>query len=305
MKKNVLKVISFLLCLCITFGLVQKIITPKYVTDSTMIVDGFYALPENSLDVLSIGSSQMFCSIHSGILKEEYGIENYDFGVSGQRVAATALYLEKALKTQTPKVVLFEVCSIFVDSGKDDASSLSWSFDPLPLTAAKLRTLYEIFDGDLRATLAQALPLWQWHSRWGQISEADFTWPFQEHPNPTGGFLYRSETEAVSFLYNVSDPNESCNPIPEDTVESIRKIRDLCEKNGIRLIAFKAPNAIWNKANSRETKALMDTLGIQFVDCLDYIEEIGIDPNTDFFDGGHLNTSGAEKTTRFIAQYLQ
>ncbi|MGN0978545.1 MAG: hypothetical protein ACI4PH_10870 [Faecousia sp.] len=304
MGKNVVKVIAFLLCFCVVFGLLQEIFTPKYPNDSTMIVDGFTELEDNSLDVLFIGSSQMFCGISPNTLREETGLESYVFGGSSQRLAVTAFYLELALKTQSPRIVLMDASKVFEDSGVEDEAFLSWNFDPLPLSWGKLKMLYEIFDGDLSETLSHALPLWQRHARWSELSELDYTWPLEKHPSETGGQLALEEVSAVELEYFNSDPDGAAKPVPEDNIAAIRKIQDLCRERDITLIAFKAPSGNWDKAMSRETAAVMESLGIPFINCMDYMDEIGLDQNTDFFNWGHLNVVGAEKLTRYLAQFL-
>lgn len=302
MGKNIIKVLSFLLCLCAVFALLQAIITPKYPEDSTMIVEGFSELEKNSLDVLAIGSSQMFCAVNPDVLRQETGAESYVFGGSSQRLPVTAYYLEQALKRQSPRVVLLEVCMLWEDSGAEDEAALSWSFDPMPLSWGKLKTLYQIFDGDLSQTLSHALPLWQRHARWNQLEELDYIWPFEAHPSESGGFLYREEVKPVVLEFPDSDPDTPVAPIPEDNIAAIQKIRDICRAQGITLIAFKAPSGNWTRAMSGAAKALMDDLEIRYWDCMDNLEEIGLNPETDFFNRLHLNADGAEKVTRFLAQ---
>lgn len=302
MGKNSIKILSFLLCLCVLFGLLQAVITPKYPEDSTMIAAGFSALEKNSLDVLALGSSQMFCGVNPDMLRQETGSESYVFGGSSQRLPMTAYYLEEALKTQSPRVVLLEVCMLWEDSGAEDEAALSWSFDPMPLSWGKLKTLYQIFDGDLSQTLSHALPLWQRHARWDQLTELDYTWPFEAHPSESGGFLYRKETAPVALEFPGSDPDAPVDPIPENNITAIRRIRDICREKGITLVAFKVPSGNWTKAMSGSAKALMDDLDIPYWDCMDDLERIGLDPETDFFNRLHLNASGAEKVTRYLAQ---
>ena len=44
--------------------------------------------------------------------------------------------------------------------------------------------------------------------------------------------------------------------------------------------------------------------GLTYFEMNDYLDEIGIDGSTDFYDDGHLNTTGANKTTDFMEEYL-
>ncbi len=108
-----LKVLSFAVCFAAIFLLLQPFFVPKFQRDSTSIVNGFYKLEEDSLDVLFLGASQMFCGVNAQKLTEEYGISSYDFGASAQSLNITDYYLREALKTQKPKLVMVEVCAAF------------------------------------------------------------------------------------------------------------------------------------------------------------------------------------------------
>lgn len=44
---------------------------------------------------------------------------------------------------------------------------------------------------------------------------------------------------------------------------------------------------------------------LEFIDLNEKLTEIGIDENSDFYDGAHLNTNGAKKTTKYLAILLQ
>lgn len=43
---------------------------------------------------------------------------------------------------------------------------------------------------------------------------------------------------------------------------------------------------------------------MEFIDLNEKIDEIGIDSDSDFYNINHLNTSGAIKTTDFIAKLI-
>ena len=42
--------------------------------------DALYKQPENSIDVLFVGSSKVYCDIATGVLWEKYGIASFDLG---------------------------------------------------------------------------------------------------------------------------------------------------------------------------------------------------------------------------------
>ena len=68
----ILKAVAFLLSFSMLFIFFQEFLTPKYRDKSTISCEGFYQLPENSIDVLFLGSSQMFCTVMAQKLYEDY-----------------------------------------------------------------------------------------------------------------------------------------------------------------------------------------------------------------------------------------
>ncbi|HOB20751.1 MAG TPA: SGNH/GDSL hydrolase family protein, partial [Candidatus Atribacteria bacterium] len=85
------------------------------------------------------------------------------------------------------------------------------------------------------------------------------------------------------------------------------KMVDLCRDNDIDLVLVKAPSLYpywydeW-EAQIEEYAAKHDLLYINF---LELIDEIGIDFNTDTYDGGlHMNLSGAEKLSVYLGKVL-
>ena len=49
----------------------------------------------------------------------------------------------------------------------------------------------------------------------------------------------------------------------------------------------------------------MDEYGLEYLELNEALEEIGIDPTTDFYNKNHLNTSGAGKTTDYLSEILK
>lgn len=305
MKQKIVQVIP---CVCIivvalmVFSYLQKIFVPKYPGDVSSITAGFYELEENSLDAVFIGASQMFCSLNPAII-DEYGISSYDFGGSSQHTVASYLYAKEALKTQTPEIILCDICFLLIEPDMSDPTWISWSYDTLPFSVDKIKSLYNALDGDVGRTIAYVFPLLQYHNRWAELSSADFSWFFSDHPNETRGFLARPGTTAVQLSYENSYTGQLI-AIPEKNMKALRQLADLCRSHNIQLILYKAPSEGWTKDMSASVQTAADELGVSFLNCMDYLEEIGFDSSTDFSDSAHLNGAGANKVSAYVGQYL-
>ena len=52
-------------------------------------------------------------------------------------------------------------------------------------------------------------------------------------------------------------------------------------------------------------KAIAEENGLFFINTLHHVDDIGLDYQTDFMNGQHLNCYGQEKFTRYFGELLQ
>lgn len=303
MMKRIVQLTATVLVVALIWAVAQALVVPKYVGDCTSIVDGYYALEENSVDVLFLGASQMYCTVDAQRLTEEYDISAYDFGCSSQNLVISYYYLQEALKTQKPDVVMVEVCQIFSPNENLYEDAMAWSYAPTKLSLEKVRSLYRVTNGDLWKTVSYTFPLLQFHSRWNSVWVEDLTYYLQDKTYPPRGFLQRDRVMPAEIAY-LSQEDGPERPIPEDAAKAVEDIAALCQEKGISLVLFKSPVTTWTRTDSSVVKTFMDERKLEFLDLNDYLDRIDIDGQTDFFDESHLNTQGAEKTTDFIAAWL-
>lgn len=299
-----LKLISFLIVFAVLFGVFQRILIPKYVegsTISTANTDTFYSLEKNSIDVLFLGPSQMYCSVNAKLLNEKYGIEAFDFGASSQSMVTTYYYLQEALKTQSPKLVMIEVCTIFWEKSTNE-QNLAWNYTANKLSAEKVNSLMDVSDGDAKLAARYAFPLFQFHSRWGQLNQNDFHYDYDRSLRGYAPIIGCSEVD-IKFLD--SSENKKKYIIPNSNKEAVRSIANICSEKNIQLVFFKSPVSNWTKNESDGVKLFMSENGFEFIDLNEKIDAIRIESHSDYFNETHLNIEGANKTTDYLANIIK
>ena len=61
---------------------------------------------------------------------------------------------------------------------------------------------------------------------------------------------------------------------------------------------------VWYRGKFEATESFCKENGISYYD-MQYMDDIGLDPNTDYLDGGwHLNIRGAEKVSNVLGEYI-
>lgn len=297
------------LALCLL--LLQEILRDKYFGDGGGIVESFYQQTENSQDVIFLGSSNMFCTISPRQMMEENGIKGWNFGSSSQPIPLTELYLNLALERQTPKVVVVEVLKFPVVSQTTQQQDY-WSLVVLPLSKEKLLWLKER-EGGWSGTLPWLFTLPKFHSRWDSIDVQDFAFTAKMKQEACQGFIdergFLRRDEAVPQSRAKAGEVEEFNSLPEENIEICKRMIVTCQNRGIEVVFFKAPVAdnSWSVAKSEAISQFAEEQGMPFIDYNDAViaQQIGLDDSTDFFNAGHVNSSGAAKVTRHLGQFLK
>ena len=300
-SKILLRILLFAVLFVSVFYVVDKTLQFKY-DDGVTPTEDFYAFPEDSIDVVLLGSSHLGVNIDTTILSNEFGIAGYKLWGSVQPVWNSYYNLVEALKTQHPKAVVLEALCLghdveyygYVNAVKNTLG-LRWSRNKVEAIQAS----YEPSDWE-----HAFFPMAQYHSRYAELTDQDFSYYFWEDPH----------SEHNTRNWNVICPMEPPSttqerlPIGDKQMKYFKKIVYLCRKNNIPLVVLTAPYTAPKEERARQNTVndLLAEEGIPVIDCLTNYEDYGFDFATDFGDtAGHLNSTGCAKLTRVLGQYLK
>lgn len=298
---GIIKFILFSAILVFLFFKAQQILKLNMGHRGTDNLNGFYAEKENSIEVLFIGASTMFCTADPLVLYEDYGIASYDFGSSAQPFELSYLFMQEALKTQKPKVIALEVLSIGneLDTGKAD--SLNYGLTDMPFSKEKAAGLYDMFREDKGAGLSYLIPMVQYKDRWQELTREDFETNYVNYTKGayTPNLIAENPPDFSSYY------EEEAFEIPQRNREIFDRMVKLCEENGIELLLFKAPNVGWNIGQTKAVASLAQEYGLPFIEFYSLMDELGIDTAQDFRDNTHFNRYGSKKASDYLGQYLK
>lgn len=294
------KAVLFLGILAFLFLHIQQRLQLDMGHRGTDNITGFYEEKENSVEVLFVGASTMFCTVDPLVLYEDYGIASYDFGSSAQPFELSYLFMQEALKYQKPKVIGLEVISMFNELDPEDADPLNYGITDLPFSVEKAAGIADMFRNDKGAGLSYLIPIVQYKDRWKELTREDFIDP---SVNYTKG-AYTPDLVSGTPLDFSSYYEEETFTIPERNLEIFRRMVTLCEENDIELVLFKSPSVGWNIGQTKAVAALADQYGLPFIDYYSLMGELGIDAGTDFRDNTHLNRYGSKKASDYMGRYL-
>lgn len=345
--KYFFKSLLFLAIGIFIFGILQYIFMPKRFPYEKKYEAGkinyYLGEEKNTLDVLICGTSHPARGILPMEMYESYGIKSYNLATSAQPLEATYYILREAIKTQKPKVVIWDISNLYLD----DIDSSYWKMvmDEMLIGENKklLATEYMVnFNNEEEdESLVDLLfPLIQYHARWKELTEQDFNLiRSNKHYFGKGG-------QIASVIYggiSVGDMNSMADELMRNTtkdmyeysgeefrvfheedilhhgdvvgsdMEWVLKIKQLCDANDIQLLAVKVPSvyapasysSAWTIEKYNRTRMLCEEYGIVYYDLL-YDADISFDQEKDSRDAGkHLNLYGAQKVSANLGNYLK
>lgn len=300
-----------LLTAAVAFGLLlgtlyffQRLLMPKYVSS---IVEGSlieeYYLERSNHDVIFIGDCEVYESFSPVILWEEYGITSYIRGSPQQLIWQSYYLLEETLKYETPEVVIFNVLSMkYGEPQKEEYNRLT--LDGMKMSASKIRSIKASMMED-EHVLDYIFPLLRYHSRWAELTKDDFKYMFKKDKLFHNGYYMRADIRPVKTI-----PTAKKLPVYEFSEKSyfyLDLMVEKCKEKNIELVLIKVPSLYphWYDEWDMQIKEYAENHGLLYINFLEQTAQVGIDYNTDTYDGGlHLNVSGAEKMSSYLGRIL-
>lgn len=304
MKRKIKILLSCAITFSLIIGLINRLgdlVRPIDTDIALNSIDAFHALPENSLEVIGFGSSHMWRGMSPMEMYEAYGIGAYNYGCNWQHINTTALFLKDSLRTQSPKVVLIEtylVNELLENTNIDGEIYYTRGIDWFQ---GKWQYLKQCFGDDKERYLSYFMPLCAFHDNWVNLEMKNF----QE----IGDGLYFHKTMGLVYTENVTPITipDSETFEQEELSESAKAVLDemvsICNENDIEIIFYTAPHQGTYAYGDAMKKYAKENDCVYF-NLYEYVEEVGIDGETDFADEGHLNNSGAVKVSDFLGEYI-
>lgn len=282
--KNLIKALAFTLILLTVISYASLVVHPKSNGAGEGMKDqraiSVLAEPKDTLDIVAVGNSDLYSGVLPMDLYENYGITSYVCGQSKQKMPQAFDMLKKALKNQSPKLVIIETDTVFY--GKND--------------------LHQVVESEIDLKI----PAIKYHDRWKEIRLSDFVSTVKyDKINSAKGYAYIKCTDVKPYeggeYMHKTDKRAEMQPLAKLYLDKMVK---LCEDRDIPILFLELPSATsWNMEKHNAMSDYAKEAGYPFVDM--NLMDVGIDWTQDTRDkGNHLNYSGAKKTTAELGKYL-
>ena len=308
MKKRsgiIIRTVITLAVIITGLALLQRLLMPKYVDG---IVEGAfvkeYYQEEKDHDVLFIGDCEVYENFSPKVLWEKYGINSYIRGSAEQYIFQSYYLLEDALRYETPKVVVFNIQSLQFNEAQSEAYN-RMSIEGMRWSPSKVGCILASMKED-EHFIEYVFPILRYHSRWKELKSTDFEYMFKTKPVTFNGYYMRVDARPAENVPKGKPLGDYS--FGDNAWKYLDKIRDICQEKGIDLLLIKAPSLYpyWYDEWNKQCEDYARENGLNYINFLGITDEVGLDYNTDTYDGGlHMNLSGAEKLSDYLGAYLQ
>lgn len=273
--------------------------------DGSYVMKTFYELEDNTVDVLVLGTSHAFEGINPAILWDDLGVTSYDLCGAMAPMWNSYYYLEEALKSQSPQLVILEAFSLVPTFEDDeDASKYIKNTFGLKPSGTKLEAIKETTGEEW---VSYGLAYIQYHNRYSELSDIDF-YPYRnDEPLFSSWLGYGRNYSILPFEDRTFDNHYMYLDLREKEEEYYRKIIGLCQEKEIPILIMAVPYGGYSGIDMSFLNSgamIAEELGVPFVDFNLYREAIGLDASTDFADYNHLSYVGSDRFSHYLAKFL-
>ena len=298
MKKVITEITAFLLCLILLLGVCWRmafVMMPKR-TDYGGTWNMYLEEPKDSIDVMIVGSSHAYCNIIPAGIYQKTGYTAYALTAPCLTMPLAYYYIKEGLKTQSPSHIMLEATGFFFNRYMGHAKA---SMGYMPWGLNRLGAILTSAEPDEKAGLL--FPMFNYHDRWDEFELSDFFKKREDQiPDLNAGYTYLDVSEPQTRAERVFEYTDADIKLQQ---KDLKKIIDLCKKEGINLEVIITPAASY--VTKADQKYITDVLGdTPFYDFNDDFDSLGLDLQKDFYDARHLNVYGAVKFTKILADYI-
>ncbi len=267
----------------------------------------FYNLEDHTVDALFIGSSHVYYSVNTCMLYDDYGIAGYLLASPGQPVWISYYFLKEALKTQSPKLVVFDVCTLYQKAA--DVGASSWpSLISMKPSVTKWNAIRAVNrEGKQLDAVGAFFSFPYYHTRYDELTRQDFYNTKRVRYNGYKPDFTKISPEELKEWEQVDRTGfAAIGTITSRTETYLRRLMELCRDQGIPLLLVNAPY-VNHTLEKQQAYNYIGTIaaeyGVPFLDA-NYDSRIHVDDERDFFEPSHLNYRGSLKYTKYLAEVL-
>lgn len=300
-----IRMVCFMLIFLLLFSAASRVLRFKMTSGAwnmTVKIQGLRNEPRNSMDVMFFGSSHAYSTFSPLQMMDEHGFTSYVYGTQRQPMWVTYHYMIEALKMQNPELIILEPFMCTSDFESFESGS-EIAIDEMPLSLNKVKLVTDTLEPELWAEYL--FDIIRFHSRWSELDASDFDTSYYRTTDPQKGYVLLEKVKPAELNYGITDHTETA-ALSERNREYLEKIIALTKERDITLWIVVSPYVVPEEAQEKynTVKEIAQSEGIRFLNYNEDYDALGLDEETDFYDGGHVNRAGARKVSAALGEEI-
>lgn len=309
--KNNIKNIIFIIIFLLTLPILYMCLTWYRKPDSVDLnnIAGFYGEEENTLDVVYLGGSASFVYWEPLKAYEEHGITSYLYGANTIQAEMYEYMVREVYTKQNPELIIIDARAFQyrdIDQPPTDVAYLN-VLQGTPINKNKAEFVYENVPKYLTEEdepINFLFDFRRFHSNQviGSVS-THMKMMTQTYENELKGFYFVPSAVRMKKEKFKTDVK---TPVSEETTKILNNLIKELDKHDAKVLFIVSPYIIdtEEKENFNYISEIIANAGYDFIDSNDYVKEMKIDYDTDFYNYAHVNIFGADKYTDFLSNYI-
>ncbi len=310
-----IKLLSIILALAVCVGLLQEYVL-IHADHNRERVKGFYLEDKDSLDVVIIGSSEVYSGYSAGYVYQQHGITSYPYAIQSNSIKNLKSQIQEVIENQHPQLLVVELNgATYPDDEQIDKDANFRNYvDNMPFNQNKIDLVSREATSD---QIEYYLPIVKYHSVWNDFPKG-FGWAFTNIQDQLRGYnlLKGMKNKTAIYVPNEKVYNDELstiterNKISEKAESYLREALEYCKSENIDNVVFtRFPHVVVKKWLKRyyRNNTVSDIVAEYGYDYLNFerdFTETGLDVNTDFYNTDHLNVYGQKKFTDYFINIL-
>lgn len=306
---NIVKIILGVCLIASSFYFGYNYLNGIFRTPDVNYGDSFHNMPEDSVDVVVLGSSHAQYSFVPSFFYQDTGLYSYSLGTSFQPLSVSYQMLREALKTQNPELVILEIFTAcqFVDNTDTDYD-YRYVLGQYQMTGEEKYNTIDLI-GSKEKAISYKNEFINNHNNWRTVESAESLLQKDTDINTLFGFVGNWDIYLPigNYWFSTKYDTDLDEELPEEVSTYLNKIYDLCKENNIELLLYMTPmdnvtqqeqtyrHKVWDWANENN---------IKYLDLLenDYLYDIR---SVIHHDGYHTYITGASLVTTIISEFVK
>lgn len=309
---SVCKIVCFLAMCLVTLFCLSYLFRP--VSVSRKNICGFYAEQKNTLDMVYIGGSACYRYWEGLQAWNDYGFTSFNIAADAIQPQVLKYLVKEAQKTQSPQLFVVDLRPFQYGDLYSQQEELLNMERVAPFRNVSDSMKYSLNRYQMVENGAPSgeekwtyhFDLAKYHSLVVSLLQKD-NWRYLDNEEPLDNKGFWENDEVSSILRADFSAVTEMQPLSEEVDGIFRDLLTYCKENHLEVLfvvhAYQIAEEDQKKYNYMK-QVIEEEYGFDYLNVNDYFEEIGFDPDHDFYNMDHANLLGADKYTNFLAGYI-